>query len=42
MLLYRQGFLSFNFGYASSIAYTIAAIAMALSLLNMWAGKERR
>ncbi|MEH6299159.1 sugar ABC transporter permease, partial [Salmonella enterica subsp. enterica serovar Typhimurium] len=34
MLLYRQGFLSFNFGYASSIAYTIAAIAMALSLLN--------
>ncbi|WP_054312210.1 sugar ABC transporter permease [Mesorhizobium sp. 1M-11] len=42
MLLYRQGFLSFNFGYASAIAYTIAAIAMALSLLNMWAGKERR
>lgn len=42
MLLYRQGFLSFNFGYASTIAYTIAAIAMALSLLNMWAGKERR
>lgn len=42
MLLYRQGFLSFNFGYASSIAYTIAAIAMVLSLLNMWAGKERR
>jgi lactose/L-arabinose transport system permease protein len=41
LFLYRQGFLSFNFGYASAIAYSIAAIAVAISLLNMWLGRER-
>jgi lactose/L-arabinose transport system permease protein len=39
--LYRQGFGAFNFGYASAIAYTIAAIAVAISLLNLWLGRER-
>jgi lactose/L-arabinose transport system permease protein len=41
LFLYRQGFLSFNFGYASAIAYTIAAIAVMISLANMWAARER-
>jgi lactose/L-arabinose transport system permease protein len=41
LFLYRQGFGAFNFGYASAIAYTIAAIAMAISLLNLRFGKER-
>ena len=38
--LYRQGFMVLNFGYASAIAYTIAVIAAAVSLLNMWLGKD--
>jgi lactose/L-arabinose transport system permease protein len=41
LFLYRQGFGAFNFGYASAIAYTIAAIAVAISLLNLWLGRER-
>jgi lactose/L-arabinose transport system permease protein len=41
LFLYRQGFGAFNFGYASAIAYTIAALAVAISLLNLWLGKER-
>lgn len=40
LLLYRQGFLSLNFGYASAIAYTMAALAIAISLLNLWIGRE--
>ena len=41
LFLYRQGFGAFNFGYASAVAYTIAALAVAISLLNLWFGKER-
>lgn len=40
LFLYRQGFASLNFGYASAIAYTMAALAIAISLLNLWAGRE--
>ena len=42
LFLYRKGFNTFNFGYASAVAYTIAAIAVAISLLNLWLGRERR
>jgi lactose/L-arabinose transport system permease protein len=41
LFLYRMGFTTFNFGYASAIAYTIAALAIAISLLNLWLGRER-
>ncbi|MCV3239289.1 carbohydrate ABC transporter permease [Mesorhizobium sp. ZC-5] len=41
LFLYRQGFNAFNFGYASAVAYTIAALAIAISLLNLWLGRER-
>jgi lactose/L-arabinose transport system permease protein len=41
ILLYKQGFLSFNFGYASTIAYTIAALAILITLVNLRAGRER-
>ncbi|WP_337267343.1 carbohydrate ABC transporter permease [Oryzifoliimicrobium ureilyticus] len=41
IFLYRQGFTALNFGYASSIAYTIAAIAIVLSLFNLWFGREK-
>ncbi len=41
VFLYRQGFTVLNFGYASAVAYTIAALAVLISLLNMWAGRER-
>ena len=40
LFLYRQGFASLNFGYASAIAYTMAALAIAISLLNLWVGRE--
>ena len=40
LLLYRQGFTSLNFGYASAIAYTMAALAVSISLLNLWVGRE--
>ena len=33
--LYKQGFRSFNFGYASAIAYTVAIIAAIFSLLQI-------
>ena len=33
--LYKQGFRNFNFGYASAIAYAIALIAAAFSLLQI-------
>ena len=41
LFLYRQGFGAFNFGYASAVAYSIAALAVAISLLNLWLGRER-
>ena len=41
LFLYRQGFNTFNFGYASAIAYSIAALAIAISLINLWFGRER-
>ena len=40
LLLYRQGFTSLNFGYASAIAYTMAALAIAISLLQLWLTRE--
>ncbi|MBB5233020.1 carbohydrate ABC transporter permease [Deinococcus budaensis] len=33
--LYQQGFRSFNFGYASAIAYTVAAIAAVFSAIQL-------
>jgi lactose/L-arabinose transport system permease protein len=30
-----------NFGYASAVAYTIAALAVMISLLNLWVGREK-
>lgn len=33
--LYQQGFRSFNFGYASAIAYTVAALAAVFSALQL-------
>ncbi len=42
LLLYRQGFTSLNFGYASAIAYTIAGLAVAISLLNLFFGREAK
>lgn len=33
--LYQQGFRSFNFGYASAIAYSVALLAAVFSLLQM-------
>ena len=42
LLLYRQGFLSLNFGYASAIAYTMAALANAISLHNQSVGREQK
>ncbi len=42
LLLYRQGFQSTNFGYASAIAYTMAALAVTISLLNLWVGREQK
>jgi len=35
VLLYRQGFRSGNFGYASVIAYAIAALAVVISLIQL-------
>lgn len=33
--LYQQGFRSFNFGYASALAYTVAVLAAAFSFLQL-------
>lgn len=41
LFLYRQGFTVFNFGYASAVAYTITALAVLISLINLWVGRER-
>jgi lactose/L-arabinose transport system permease protein len=40
ILLYRQGFVTLNFGYASAIAYTMAALAVAISLVQLWFARE--
>lgn len=40
LFLYRQGFQSGNFGYASAVAYAIAALAVAISLVQLWLGRE--
>ena len=37
-----QAFQSTNFGYASAIAYTMAALAVVISLLNLWVGREAK
>ena len=41
VFLYRQGFTVLNFGYASATAYTTAALAVLIALLNLWFGRER-
>ena len=39
--LYQQGFRNFNFGYASTVAYAVAALSAAFSLLGRrWFGGE--
>lgn len=40
LLLYRQGFVSLNFGYASAIAYTMAGLAIAISLVQLWLARD--
>ncbi|WP_157019100.1 carbohydrate ABC transporter permease [Mesorhizobium xinjiangense] len=40
LFLYRQGFTVLNFGYASAVAYTIAALAIFISLVNLWIGRS--
>lgn len=35
VFLYRQGFQSGNFGYASAVAYAIAALAVVISLIQL-------
>lgn len=42
LFLYRQGFTSLNFGYASAVAYTMAGVAVVISLFNMWLGRDPR
>jgi lactose/L-arabinose transport system permease protein len=41
LYLYQQGFRSFNFGYASAIAYTVALLAAGFSFLQMRLWRER-
>lgn len=40
ILLYRQGFVTLNFGYASTIAYTMAGLAILISLIQLWLARE--
>lgn len=40
LLLYRQGFVSLNFGYASAVAYTMAGLAIAISLVQLWLARD--
>ena len=40
VFLYRQGFTSLNFGYASAVAYAMAGLAIAISLLQLWLTRE--
>ncbi|MBB3945449.1 lactose/L-arabinose transport system permease protein [Rhizobium skierniewicense] len=42
IFLYRQGFTALNFGYASAIAYTIAALAVVISLFQLWVGRDAK
>ena len=42
LLLYRQAFLSGNVGYASAIAYTIAGLAMIVSLIQLRLSREAK
>jgi lactose/L-arabinose transport system permease protein len=42
LLLYRQGFVSLNFGYASAVAYTMAGLAIAISLVQFWLARDRK
>ncbi len=41
LFIYRQGFNQFNFGYASAAAYTLAALAVAFSVINLRLGRDR-
>lgn len=41
LYLYQQGFRSFNFGYASAIAYTVALLAGAFSFMQLRLWRER-
>ena len=40
LLLYRQGFVSLNFGYASAVAYTMAGLAIMISLVQLWLARD--
>ena len=40
--LYKQGFVSLNFGYAAAIAYTIAAMAAVMAALNLMLTRGRK
>jgi lactose/L-arabinose transport system permease protein len=40
VFLHRQGFKSGNFGYASAIAYALAAFAVLISLVQLWLGRD--
>ena len=40
VFLFRQGFVSANFGYASAVAYAMAGLATLISVLNIWAARE--
>ena len=42
LFLYRQGFTVLNFGYASAVAYTIAALAVLISLAQSLAREGAR
>ncbi|TSE13968.1 sugar ABC transporter permease [Mesorhizobium intechi] len=42
LLLYRQGFRSLNFGYASAVAYTMAALAIVITLVQLWLTREKQ
>jgi lactose/L-arabinose transport system permease protein len=40
--LYKQGFVSLNFGYAAAIAYTIAGMAAVMAALNLMLTRGRK
>lgn len=40
VFLYRQGFTSLNFGYASAVAYAMAGLAVIISLFQLWLTRE--
>ncbi|HEY8356550.1 MAG TPA: sugar ABC transporter permease [Ramlibacter sp.] len=40
LFLYRQGFQTGNFGYASAVAYAVAGLAVMISLVQLWLGRE--